>query len=104
MINKNKINILILMLFILINYCKSNTFRVFFKDKGTDSLVKGTNIYNNTLEILSKRCLARRAKVLSPDSLIAIEDAPINDSYINEIENLGVKILLKLRWRNLYCY
>jgi hypothetical protein len=81
---------------------KSLTFRVFFKDKGSEKFEQGSDLYNKTLSILSNRAIKRRLKVRKEENLITIDDAPVEQKYIDEILKLDVKLLLTLRWRN-YC-
>jgi len=81
---------------------KQQTFRVFFKDKGGEKFEQGSDLYNKTISLLSERALKRRRKVRTKENLITIEDAPIEQNYINKILELNVKLRLSLRWRN-YC-
>lgn len=78
----------------------STTYRVFLKDKGPDSFFPGTALFEKTMQLHNERSKKRRAKHLVSDSLFTIEDAPVYSQYISEIENLNIKILLKLRWKN----
>ncbi|MCX6156061.1 MAG: S8 family serine peptidase [Candidatus Kapabacteria bacterium] len=70
------------------------------KDKGPESFIKGKAIYDSTAKLLSKRCLARRSKLISQEPYFSITDAPVYSPYIKTIELIGAKTLLKLRWRN----
>ncbi|MES2766771.1 MAG: S8 family serine peptidase [Bacteroidota bacterium] len=79
---------------------QTTTFRVFFKDKGPVSFVKNNSLYNETLAIFNERALERRRKVLKEDSLITLTDAPVYARYVDSLQNLGAKVLVKLRWKN----
>lgn len=94
--------ILIFFLLSLIAYPKNNYFRVFFKDKGPEKFEQGSDLYKQTLSLLTNRAIKRRLKVRDKNNLITIEDAPVYNDYIDMILQLDVKLLLTLRWRN-YC-
>lgn len=79
---------------------QTHTYRVFFKDKGKETFTENSAIYKNTLALHSARCLERRGKVLSPNNLISLEDAPLYQPYLNGISSFQADILLKLRWNN----
>ncbi len=74
--------------------------RVFFKTKGPGSFFEGTDLYNATLASLTQKSLDRRLKVNGLLRLIAIEDAPVYEPYIDSILKLGVTIHHRLKWQN----
>ena len=67
----------------------SKYYRVFYKDKGPDKFIIGSSIYNETMNSLSKRAIARRNKVLTQSTLISIDDAPVYQPYIDSIIKLS---------------
>jgi len=95
--------IIIVFLWIAISsnlFAQNQTYRVFFKDKGTESFTQNSLIYRRTAKLFNNRAIQRRLKVLSKDSLFTLKDAPIYQEYVDSILNLGAKIHLKLRWNN----
>lgn len=81
-------------------FSKSQTYRVFFKDKGNEAFVPNSEIYHQTLKLFNNRAINRRLKVLTKDSLIVLKDAPIYKKYIDTLISNSAEILLKLRWNN----
>lgn len=74
---------------------------VFFTDKGNDI----EKYYSNPYLILSKRSIERRVKLNSFPKGIDMFDIPVNNLYINELENLGIIIKQKSKWFNsVSCY
>ena len=69
---------------------------IFFKDKG-NSLNK---YFEKPSLVVSKASLKRRAKVFKSSELIDQTDLPVNKNYLNEIENLGVKVKNISKWFN----
>ncbi len=82
-------------------------YMVYFKDKGiepAEALQKTSQIYVEAEKSLSPRAIERRKKSMG-ENYITYEDLPINENYVNQIENLGVKIQRKLKWFNaVSCY
>lgn len=76
------------------------TYRVFFRDKGPGVFLPGSVLYRAAEQQLDARALARRRKVLPPDSLVTISDAPLYEPYLMDVARDGARILLRLRWRN----
>ncbi len=76
------------------------TYRVLFRDKGPGVFHPGSALYRAAAQQLDARALERRKKVLPPDSLVTIHDAPLYEPYLEDITRSGGKVLLKLRWRN----
>ncbi len=83
-------------------YSQNNTYRIFLKDKGESVFIKGSELYEKTYETITHRALERRKKVLDPNNLISIQDAPLNQNYLRIIESKGAKIVAKIKWEN-YC-
>lgn len=81
-------------------FSQSGTYRIIFKDKGPVVFEKGTALYDSTLKLLNERALKRRSKVLSPESIINIEDAPVYKPYIDSCLSFGAELKLSLRWKN----
>jgi hypothetical protein len=77
-----------------------DTYRVYLSNKGIAPFVPGSTVYNETKDLLSDRCLKRRAKVLPKDSLFSIQDAPLYAPYVDDIKKTGAVVLLRLRWSN----
>jgi len=77
---------------------------VFFKDKGpsASSGTLGINsvAYRQALDNINSRALARRSKVLPQNALLDADDLPLCESYIDQIRNLGGKLVEKSRWLN----
>ncbi len=94
------LRIIALFLLILPQITISEKYRIFFKDKGNEDFRVGSELYERTIRSLSYRSLERRQKVLPFDSLVTFEDAPIPEKYIQEIQKLGINILLQLKWLN----
>lgn len=94
------LRIIALFLLILPQITISEKYRIFFKDKGGEDFKVGGELYEKTIRSISYRSLERRKKVLPPNSLITIEDAPIFEKYIQEIQKLDISIVLRLKWLN----
>ena len=71
--------------------CK-NTYFIEFKDKG-----ENTQLISTPEKFLSKRAIERRLRYNIP---ININDIPVYQNYVLEIQKLGFKILLKSKWFN----
>ncbi len=94
---------LFLIIFILLSSISTSVcekYRIFLKDKGSTQFFKGSELYSKAVNSLSERAIQRRLKIFPPDSFVSIEDSPISDIYLNKIQQIGVKILLKLKWLN----
>lgn len=84
---------------------KANTkYWIIFKDKGKfnseDIISIGSNAYNIGLATLSDRAVQRRLKVLTKEELIDFGDLPLDESYVSEIEKLGIELIAKSKWFN----
>lgn len=94
----------ILFILILISFQFSygqDKYLVYFKDKGEwdQFYFKKTDIEMKLLSEFSKEAIERRKKVLG-NEIFRYGDYPIYESYIYELQNLGVKIINKLNWFN----
>jgi subtilisin family serine protease len=69
---------------------------VFFTDKGNNL----TEYFNNPTTVVSEKSLQRRAKVLDKNSLISFTDLPVNENYVNELQNSGFKVKHRTKWFN----
>ncbi len=69
---------------------------IYFTDKG-NSLDK---YYSEPQLVVSKRSLARRAKVMPKNATITFEDLPVNNAYVQAVKNAGAKIHHRSRWFN----
>ncbi|HRG58219.1 MAG TPA: S8 family serine peptidase [Bacteroidia bacterium] len=98
---KKQLFILIFYLFVQIfetASANSSIYVIKFTDKNNSPF----NI-NLPLEFLSQRAIDRR---VNQGIALSIEDFPVNESYVNQIEALGVQILNRSRWLNavsVYC-
>ncbi len=73
---------------------------IFFKDKESQSLLKGS-VSQISREIgISDRSLKRRAKVREASALLDETDLPVKSTYIQSIEALGLKKHSVSRWLN----
>ncbi|NNG27294.1 MAG: S8 family serine peptidase, partial [Ignavibacteriaceae bacterium] len=69
---------------------------VFFTDKGNNL----TGYYSNPSMVVSEKSLLRRSKVLDANSLISLTDLPVNENYVNELQNSGFKVKHRTKWLN----
>ncbi len=75
---------------------------IFFKDKGAvkkNVLSKASPLYKEALSKLSQRSIERRERVMGKN-IITYADIPLDNQYLNQIKNLGIKPVNKLRWFN----
>ncbi|HPI36676.1 MAG TPA: S8 family serine peptidase [Ignavibacteriaceae bacterium] len=92
-----------LFLFLSITSLPQEKHFIYFKDKGVKpgiTLNKLSAEYRDAVSQLSARCVERRMKHLGSDEIISFEDIPIKSTYVDELENLGIKIENKLKWFN----
>ncbi|MCK6615843.1 MAG: S8 family serine peptidase [Ignavibacteriaceae bacterium] len=75
---------------------------IFFRDKGIaeNTLMKGSDIYNEALSRLSPEAIERRKSVLGEENIISYEDLPLRSEYIQQLESEGINIHHRLRWFN----
>jgi serine protease AprX len=74
---------------------------IYFIDKGSDAaLLKSGLSYQKALATISTRSIERRKKVMDTDSLITFEDLPLDENYISQLTQIGIKIENKLKWFN----
>ncbi|NJD23482.1 MAG: hypothetical protein FIA82_12585, partial [Melioribacter sp.] len=98
-----KISILFLLLIISASVNSQTKYLIYFKDKGvspTNSLQKSSALFKSAEKELSERAIERRKQVMGENNYITYEDIPLNENYVNQIENLGIKIENKLKWFN----
>ncbi len=96
-----KLTLFFILIFFTISYSQTKYF-IYFKDKGITklaSLNKGSTLYNDAVNSLSKRSVERRKKNMG-ENFITYEDIPIKKEYLNELANSGVKISRELKWFN----
>ncbi len=67
-----------------------------FTDKG-GQLQK---LYKAPEDVVSEKSLERRSKVLPQSQLIDMDDLPVNQNYITQVEDLGFKVKQKSKWFN----
>ena len=72
---------------------------IFFKDKGYEHNQK-YHLIETAKERFSQRALNRRAKVLPKDELINEDDLPLFQPYLDNLNSLGIKSIVKSRWLN----
>lgn len=72
---------------------------IFFKDKGYSENQK-YDLINSEKEKLSERALSRRAKVLPENQIINEDDLPLAQPYLENLNSLGIKPIVKSRWLN----
>ena len=97
----NKKIFLLLLILTSISFSQQKYF-IYFKDKGVAKntyLSKASAEYQTAFNSLTEKAIERRKKNLG-DEIIRFEDLPVEDNYINELENLGVRIVHKLNWFN----
>lgn len=103
-----KIFLILTLLFISFNsYSQENAdtkYWILFKDKGEfkpDIVITPESIaYSKGKELLTDRAIQRRLKVLTEETLIDYADLPLNENYINGVENLGIELIAKSKWLN----
>lgn len=93
-------------LFLLLTVCTisfaQTKYFIYFKDKGSisgESLNKSSLFYADAVKTLTPKAIERRKKTLGED-FIDFDDIPVNENYINAIEENGIKIVNKLSWFN----
>ncbi len=75
---------------------------IYFRDKGVSpetKLQKTSSLYKLAEEKLSPKAIERRKSVMG-ENYITYEDLPLNESYVDLLTNLGVKIENRLKWFN----
>ncbi|MCX6173306.1 MAG: S8 family peptidase [Ignavibacteriales bacterium] len=98
-----KIFILIFLFALSASVHSQTKYLIYFKDKGVspnNSLQKSSALFKLAEKELSQRAIERRKQVMGEDNYITYEDLPLIENYINQIENLGIKIENKLKWFN----
>ena len=90
---------LILALFLWVNLLhagESGRFWIYFKDKAPG---QKSGLFKNVDSFISERALKRR-QLRAPTMIAHDTDLPISPTYINHLENLGIRIHRKSRWLN----
>ncbi|MCX7797737.1 MAG: S8 family serine peptidase [Melioribacter sp.] len=100
---------LILFLSILFSSITAETkYFVYFKDKGIDKstlLKKNSSLFIEAEKAITQKAIERRKKVMGEDNYITYEDLPLSEKYLQQLKNLNVKIIHKLKWLNaVSCY
>ena len=98
-----KIYLLVFLFAVSSSVFSQTKYLIYLKDKGvppTTSLQKSSSIFKLAEKELSPRSIERRKQVMGEDHYITYEDIPLNENYIHQIENLGIKIKNKLKWFN----
>jgi len=76
---------------------------IYFTDKGItkdQQFSKASKIFEETEKLFTKRAIERRKKNMGKENYITYEDVPVLESYVSEIEKLGIEIHRKLKWFN----
>ncbi len=73
--------------------------RVTFVDKGPETFVPGSPIYESTLSTFHPKALQRRALV-GRSPLLDSLDQPLHADYLSELQALGITPICEIRWRN----
>lgn len=85
-------SIIFLLTFFSASLIAQDRYMVFFTDKNNSSFS-----LNNPEAFLSARSLARRTK---NNVTLSEEDLPVNQSYINQVANLGAETYYSTKWMN----
>lgn len=95
--------IFVLLFILTIQFFPQQKYFIYFKDKGIkENIVLNKNLpeFQKAISGLSERSIERRKKTLGEENFIDYTDIPINENYIQTLENNGIKILRKLKWFN----
>ncbi|MBI5217107.1 MAG: S8 family serine peptidase [Ignavibacteriae bacterium] len=68
---------------------------IIFKDKGAQNLS-----VTSPRSLLSAKAIARRAKVRSSNNIIDVQDLPLEQSYVENIKGVVVRVRHQLKWFN----
>ena len=87
----------------------SKKYWVYFSDKGpsvpsSGTLSKTSSLYRQALTVVQPRALARRAKALSPNSLVDASDLPLYQGYLEQVKSVGARLQQQSRWLNAASY
>jgi subtilisin family serine protease len=97
-----KVLLIVLILFTANIFPQSKHF-IYFKDKGIEKATlfeKNSESYNLALQQLSEKSIQRRIKNMGDEELVTFEDLPLNENYVSQVEEIGIKIENKLNWFN----
>ncbi len=75
---------------------------VFLADKGVVKLEKSSRRFAEIEARLSHKAIDRRKKTLGAQNIFDLRDAPLNQRYVKQLENDGVKALRESRWLNAF--
>jgi subtilisin family serine protease len=92
----------IFIVFTSIGFSQSKYF-IYLKDKAIEpsaKLEKESSLYNSALSLLSEKSIERRINNMGEDNFLTYEDLPLNEDYVSQFDQLGIKIENKLRWFN----
>ncbi|MBK7106132.1 MAG: S8 family peptidase [Ignavibacteriae bacterium] len=93
-----KTSIIIFTILFTASLIAQEKYLIYFKDKG-DVLSKFADKEKISNEILSEKSIERRKKNLG-ENYLTISDLPINENYIDKLEESNIKIINKLKWFN----
>jgi len=98
---KRRIILVSAFLFFSIQVFAQTKHLIYFKDKGESDLryFKKSEIESRLLKEFSQKSIERRKKVLG-DEIFSYGDYPIYEPYIQQLKNLGIEPVNKLRWFN----
>jgi len=98
---KRRIILVLAFLFFSIQVFAQTKHLIYFKDKGESDLryFKKSEIESRLLKEFSQKSIERRKKVLG-DEIFSYGDYPIYEPYIQQLKNLGIEPVNKLRWFN----
>jgi len=98
---KRRIILVLAFLFFSIQVFAQTKHLIYFKDKGESDLryFKKSEIESRLLKEFSQKSIERRKKVLG-DKIFSYGDYPIYEPYIQQLKNLGIEPVNKLRWFN----
>jgi serine protease AprX len=93
---------------ILIILCTSaglpqSKYFIYLKDKGVEPaerLDKSSAAYSSAISLLSEKSIERRIKNMGDENFITYEDLPLNEDYLLQLEEYGIRIESRLRWFN----
>ena len=98
-----KISLIILLLLLFASsLLAQEKYMIYFKDKGSlakETLSKSNSVQTIAEKTLSKRSIERRKKNLG-ENFFTFEDLPLENSYIQKLQELDVIIIHKLKWFN----
>ncbi len=91
----------IFFLILIVTASAQTKYFIYFKDKGipeSQLLKKDSKIFLQVEKELSPKAIERRKAVNGDENYITFEDLPVNNEYIQQLEDLGIKIIHTLKW------